>query len=519
MQADLSHRRAWRCAVGGMLAGSAAVLLCYFEGFASLVAVWSSTVAYRVLFLVPVLSLSFIGLRLPEIRAMTPRPSALGLLYAVPFGLLWLFAQATQLSIGAQVAAIGTLQAVVLTVLGWRICRRLLFPLLLLWLMVPVGDVLLPTLIEMTTTFTVAGLRLVGMPAVMDGNLLLAGGARYSIIKECTGLDFLLGNLLVALVFANLIYRRIGRKTLYVLASVPVAILANILRTTSVILFTAGGVDLASEHETYGWCVFLLAMVGQMAIGQRFRDGLAGDQPVREVATTPVATSATALPGVAAACGIVLLATVAPAYARFALDREAGTVPVRLCLPPDVSAVRAQAGDAGTWRPEFPTAGGSLHGVLAIDARPVDFFVAYYWQQGPESKLIAWNNRVYDGQYWRYMTRSADTAAVAGVPIQVVSERLAGANGERRLVWYFYWVDGQFLSQPWAAKLLQAKAELLGGEKRSAVIAFSAEESGRSGESGAAVRDTLQSAVDRQPAIAAMLRAAARGDTPGRACH
>ncbi len=513
MQAEVSHRRAWRCAVGGILAGSAVVLAFYFEGFASLVAVWSSTVAYRVLFLVPVLSLGFVWLRLPEIRSMTPRPSALGLLYAVPFGLLWLFAQATQLSLGAQVAAIGTLQAVALTVLGWRICLRLLFPLLLLWLMVPVEDVLLPALIEMTTTFTVAGLRLVGMPAVMDGNLLLAGGARYTIIKECTGLDFVLGNLLVALVFANLIYRGIGRKTLYVLASVPVAILANILRTTSVILFTAGGIDLASEHETYGWCVFLIAMVGQMAIGQRFRDAPAGDQPVRDAPATPVATSAAAMPVLAASLGIVLLATVAPAYARFALDLDAGPVPVRLCLPPAVSAVRPQAGDAGTWQPEFPTAGARLHGVLAIDTRPVDFFVAYYWRQGPESKLIAWNNRVYDGHYWRYMTRSADTAVIAGTPVRVISERLSGADGERRVVWYFYWVDGQFVSQPWAAKLLQAKAQLLGGERRSAVIAFSAE------GSGATVRDTLQEAMDRQPAIEKMLTAAARGDTPGRACN
>jgi EpsI family protein len=116
------------------------------------------------------------------------------------------------------------------------------------------------------------------------------------------------------------------------------------------------------------------------------------------------------------------------------------------------------------------------------------------------------------------MTRSADTAVVDGAPIRVISERLAGAEGERRLVWYFYWVDGQFLSRPWAAKLLQAKAQLLGGEQRSAVVAFSVAESRLSGEAGAALRDTLQSAIDQQPGVAEMLTAAARGDTPGRAC-
>lgn len=505
IHASASHHQAWRGAGVGVLAGTAAVLALYYEGFGSLVAVWSSTVAYRVLLLVPCVSLWFFWRRWPAIRHLSPRPSGLGLIYAVPFGCLWLLAQATQLSIGAQIAAIGMLQAVFLTVLGWHVCRRLLFPLLLLWLMVPIGDLLLPALIEITTVFTVAGLRLVGMPATMDGNLLIAGGAHYSIIKECTGLDFLLGNLLVALVFANLIYRRTGRKTLYVLAAVPVAILANILRTTSVILFTAAGVDLASGHETYGWFVFLVAMVGQMAIGQRCRDARPDDELPFDVA--PVRP-----PVVAAAASIVLLAGVAPAYARFALDHEAGPVPVRLCLPTTGSAVSAEPAGAGGWRPQFPTAGAQLHGVLAVDARPVDFFVAYYWRQGPESKLIAWNNRLHDGQYWRYLTRGADTAVVDGVPLRVVSERLAGVAGERRLVWYFYWVDGQFLSQPWAAKLLQAKAQLLGGEQRSAVIAFSA------GESGVALRDTLQSAVDQQPAIAEMLKAAARGDAPGRAC-
>ncbi len=514
--ASARARQAWRGAIAGVLAGTAAVLTLYYEGFASLVAVWSSTVAYRSLFLVPCVSLWFFWRHWPAIRRLSPRPSALGLLYAVPFGCLWLLAQATQLTIGAQIAAIGMLQGVFITVLGWRICRRLLFPLLLLWLMVPVGDLLLPALIEITTTLTVAGLRLVGMPATMDGNLLMAGDARYSIIKECTGLDFLLGNLLVALVFANLIYRRIGRKTLYVLAAVPVAILANILRTTSVILFTAGGLDLASDHETYGWFVFLMAMVGQMVIGQRFRDARPDEELPSDAATVRLPVNR---PVLAAALSIVLLASVAPAYARFALEGDAAPVPVRLCFPTTVSAVREQSGNAGDWRPQFPTAGARLHGVLAIDDRPVDFFVAYYWQQGPASKLIAWNNRLYDGQYWRYMTRGTDAAVVGGRPLRVVSERLAGANGERRLVWYFYWVDGQFLSRPWAAKLLQAKAQLLGGEQRSAVIAFSTGESGTPEESRVAVRNTLQSAVDRQPAIAEMLTAAARGDTPGRACH
>ncbi len=488
----------------------------YFEGFASLVAVWSSTVAYRFLFLVPVMALYFFWLRLPVIRSLSPRPSALGLWYAVPFGCLWLFAQATQLSIGLQVAAVGMLQAVFLSVLGWQVCRRLLFPLLLLWMMVPVGDLLIPTLIELTTSLTINGLRLVGMEAVADGNLLVAGGAGYAIIQECSGLDFLLGNLLVSLVFANLIYRSTARKVAYALASLPVAILANNLRTISVIVITAGGIDLAADHAAYGWLVFFVAMVGQMAIGLRFQEAAeargSDDAPP---APAPVVMA----PLVLAACGIVVLAALAPAYARYVLEPDAGPVPVRLCLPATMVPVPELPAEAGAWRPVFPNASARVQGLVTRADRPVDFFVAYYWRQGPSSKLIAWNNRLYDGTHWRYLTSGHTTVTVAGTPLRVTTARLAGTAGQRRLVWQWYWVDGQFSSHPWAVKLLQARAVLFGREQRAAALAIATDEFGGAGESGATARDALQTVLDGEPAIAAMLKAAARGDTPGRSCY
>lgn len=497
----------WRAALLALLLGTGAVGALYFAGFASLVSVWSATVAYRFLFLVPVLSLYFLWLRWPEVRTLQPRPSALGLLYALPFGALWLFAAATQLAIGAQVAAVGMLQAVFLAVLGWPVCRRLLFPLLLLWLMVPVGDLLVPRLMELTTALTIAGLRLAGMPAVADGNLLVAGGARYSIIQECSGLDFLLGNLLVSLVFANLIYRGTGKKLLYVLAAVPVAILANNLRTTSVILITAGGVDLAADHEAYGWFLFLVAMVGQMAVGFRYRDPPAAPHrdPPRDLPEA-VAT----MPLVLAAGGLLLLAAVAPAYARFGLDRDAGPVAARLCPPPGLQPV--PAGD--DWNPVFPRASATVHGVLPIDGRLVDLHVAYYWRQRPGSELISWENRLHDGARWRYMAGGRATAAYAGVTLPVASERLAGPAGQRRLAWYWYWVDGRFTHSPGVAKLLQARAVLLGGEQRAAMLAVSVEESGDAAVDGA----VLQAALDRQPALLQMLKSAARDEAPGRGC-
>lgn len=43
----------------------------------------------------------------------------------------------------------------------------------------------------------------------------------------------------------------------------------------------------------------------------------------------------------------------------------------------------------------------------------------------------------------------------------------------RRLVWYWYWVDGKIVANNYKAKLLDAKAKLTGGRLDSAVIALS----------------------------------------------
>ena len=488
----------------------------------------SSTEAYRFLLLVPVLSLYFVWLRLPEIRRLRPTPSALGVLYGLPFSGLWLFAQATQFSIGSQVAAVGMLQAVCLTILGWQVCRRLLFPLLLLWIMVPVGDLLVPALMELTTSLTINGLRLLGSVAAADGNLLVVGGTRYTIIKECSGLDFLLGNLLVSLVFANLIYRTTARKAWYVLASLPVAILANNLRTISVILFTAGGIDLAADHAAYGWLLFFLAMVGQMAIGLRFQQpavasgqepGVApgADHDSAVNAGTPARAVRHSL--LVAAGGCVFLAALAPAYARYLLEPDTGPAPVALCLPGSIERVPELPTDAGAWRPAFPTASARVQGVLSSATQPVELFVAYYWRQRPSGKLIAWNNRAYDGTHWRYMTSGMTSVNISGAPLRVLRTRLAGPDGQRRLVWQWYWVDGQYTGQAWAAKLLQARGVLFGRELRSAALLLSAAESAAAEESGSTAPADLQAALDQEPAIAAMLQGAARADNPGRSCR
>ena len=60
-------------------------------------------------------------------------------------------------------------EILMLAILGWRMFRALLAPLLFLFFLVPFGAFLVPALQVFTAKFTVLGLQLLGIPVFADG--------------------------------------------------------------------------------------------------------------------------------------------------------------------------------------------------------------------------------------------------------------------------------------------------------------------------------------------------------------
>ena len=59
--------------------------------------------------------------------------------------------------------------ALVPLVAGWQVARQLMFPLGFLYLAVPFGEFLVPTMIDWTADFTVHALQLTGIPVFREG--------------------------------------------------------------------------------------------------------------------------------------------------------------------------------------------------------------------------------------------------------------------------------------------------------------------------------------------------------------
>jgi exosortase len=140
------------------------------------------------------------------------------------------------LSLGSAVLMV-SLAGAILALGGVAWLRAWAFPLLLTLFMLPklviVYDRVTLPLQLLSTRIAEAMLRLAGIAAARDGNILTAGGHRILVAEACSGLRYLLPLAFLALIYAYASGGGTRVRTALVVAALPVAILANSVRVAA----------------------------------------------------------------------------------------------------------------------------------------------------------------------------------------------------------------------------------------------------------------------------------------------
>ncbi len=84
--------------------------------------------------------------------------------------------------------------------------------------------------------------------------------------------------------------------------------------------------------------------------------------------------------------------------------------------------------------------------------------------------MLGYDNEVVNPDVWRVVNHDSVSVGLWGHDT-VVQELEVDRDKEKRLIRYWYWVDGEFTANPYRAKLLFARSKLLGGIQGAAVIA------------------------------------------------
>ncbi len=160
------------------------------------------------------------------------------------WGLLPLMLAAVALAVGRlgvelmamRTSFVLTLIGLVLLVFGRQIFRILAFPLLFLFLMVPLPQSLVNVvafpLQLLAASIAEESLHLLRIPVLVEGNIIHLANAELFVADACSGLRSIMALLTLGVVMAKFFQRRAGARLLLVLSTIPIAILVNAVRVT-----------------------------------------------------------------------------------------------------------------------------------------------------------------------------------------------------------------------------------------------------------------------------------------------
>jgi exosortase len=159
------------------------------------------------------------------------------------------------------------LVGLLLVVGGTQLVRALAFPLLLLPFMIP-----LPAVLYNQITFPLqlfasqvaeVCLGLVGVPVLRDGNVLELASQKLSVVEACSGIRSLLSLSFLSLVYAYFFDQKVWMRGVLLLATIPVAIIANSGRVTITGILSEINTEWARGffHSLEGWIIFAIALV------------------------------------------------------------------------------------------------------------------------------------------------------------------------------------------------------------------------------------------------------------------
>jgi len=185
---------------------------------------------------------------------------------------VFLLSYAGGLALTMRLAMIGALLGLLLLVLGPAMFRKLRFPLLFLLFMVPVPDsvtsmVSFP-LQQFATTTSATIIRLFSIPVVQEGNMLYFVQTQLEVAEACSGIRSLLSLVMLGVLFAHALGGPRRGQWLLVLSTIPVALIANILRVSGTGIlanFFGDGVARGFMHLFSGIAIFLFGIIALAA--------------------------------------------------------------------------------------------------------------------------------------------------------------------------------------------------------------------------------------------------------------
>lgn len=270
-----SEAQSWSVTLPLLLLMLAAILAIFHETAWSMVSIWYRSETFAHGFIIAPITIWLIWEKRRKLSTLAAVPEYRVLILLAGAGFVWLLGYLVSALVIQQLALVALLIFSIWAVLGNKISWIISFPLAYLFFAVPMGEDLVPPLMEITATFTVTLVKLTGIPVFREGLYFSLPTGNWSVVEACSGVRYLIASITLGALYAYLTYSSLSKRIIFIFISAIVPIIANSVRAYIIVMLghmsdmkIATGVD----HLIYGWLFFGLVMLILFWIGAKWRD-------------------------------------------------------------------------------------------------------------------------------------------------------------------------------------------------------------------------------------------------------
>ena len=447
----------------------AAWVLVFWQGITTAVDIWIiSDIFNHCLFVLPgVIYLVYI--KRAELDVHNVKPNYLVLILCVGSLTLYAIGLAGDVQLFMHVATFTFLPLSIWAFTGNRQAYKILFPLVFVLFCIPIGEEFIPALQEVTADLSMIMLNWSGIPVYRSGLYIEIPQGQFLVAEACSGISFFIASVVIGSLYAYLNMQSTKRRIIFMSIAILFPIIANAIRVFGIIMtgyLSDMEYAVGADHLIYGWVFFSLVIVCLLGLGELIRE--------KQFMTEKCQTETTASEGLnvkscyQSSVSIVALMLLFMVWfntinTQLNVTGTVNNLSVLLEAEQNVSA----ASYTSAWKPEFKQPYQEFQFLRQLNNVPVDIYMV--WYPKGHGELISSLNRLYPEKMWTLESKSVyqlndgqnmDLATI-------VNPR------NKRLLSYWYVIDGKVFTNNRMAKLYEIYRILMGSYVGSGLVALS----------------------------------------------
>lgn len=443
----------------------------FYQTTFAMAKVWWINETFTHGFLVFPIALWLIWEKKDHLSELCPAPEPLFLILTFLVSCLWLVSALIDAKVVMQLSMISIILTLIWAILGRTIFVYLLFPLLFLFLAVPLGQSLIPILMEFTANTTVYLIKLTGIPIYQDGlNFILPSGS-WSVVEECSGVRYLIATLTLGVVYAYLTYATLQKRLTFIAFCIIVPIFANSLRAFIIVMlghFSGMKLAVGADHLLYGWVLFGIIIFIMFYIGSFWRDSK--DDFDKKA---PLAENHELKSHAASYLMISLIVISLFQVLSYQLQKDtAGTRHTANAIPKidHFGPWQRQNINTSNWTPIIYQPDLKLSDYYVSSQGSVQLDIGYFYTQRDGSETVSTKNKLTDpyGGAWKIIASSVYSTG----EFSVLETTILKSN-EKLLTWQWHRMGELQTHNPYKAKLYEAYMRIFSGRTDGAFITLS----------------------------------------------